>query len=159
MEHVEAFLKHIGLGQYAEVFEDNGYDSLDILFVMDESDFAIFGPYIGMKHGHLQRLQKTVFSMKKECSRAWEKFTADIMGVNVDPNTNNTVTNESAGPAPVVADPAIAVPTKRKDGLNIRRVCKNSKEVRVESLRHSTVQQSSAMRDNKSGGRDRKSVV
>ena len=68
MEHVEAFLKHIGLGQYAQVFEENAYDSLDMFFVMDETDFKIFGPYVGMKPGHLLRLQKTVFRMKNKCA-------------------------------------------------------------------------------------------
>ena len=64
MEHVEAFLEHIGLGQYAQAFEENAYDSLDMFFVMDETDFKIFGPHVGMKPGHLLRLQKTVFRMK-----------------------------------------------------------------------------------------------
>ena len=65
MEHVVEFLKHIGLQQYAGAFFDNGYDSLDIFFVMDEMDFKIFGPYVGMKPGHLKRLQEAVFSMKR----------------------------------------------------------------------------------------------
>ena len=30
MEHVEEFLKHIGLHEYADAFFDNDYDSLDI---------------------------------------------------------------------------------------------------------------------------------
>ena len=34
-------------------------------FVMDEMDFKIFGPYVGMKPGHLKRLQEAVFSMKR----------------------------------------------------------------------------------------------
>ena len=33
MEHVEVFLKHLGLGAYATSFENNGYDSLDMFFV------------------------------------------------------------------------------------------------------------------------------
>ena len=67
MEHVEVFLKHIGLGQCVQVFEENAYDSLEIFFVMDETDFKIFGPHVGMKPGHLLRLQKTVFRMKRKC--------------------------------------------------------------------------------------------
>ena len=102
MEHVEAFLKHIGLGQYAGAFENNGYDSLDMFFVMDDSDFAIFGPYVGMLPGHLQRLRRTVYSMKKECARAWERFCNGPVDSNVGPNANNTVASAGPGLRPAV---------------------------------------------------------
>ena len=75
MEHVEVFLKHIGLGQYVNTFEDNGYDSLDTFFVMDDHDFEIFGPYVKMLPGHLQRLKKQVYAMKKNTSRTARRLT------------------------------------------------------------------------------------
>ena len=59
MEHVAEFLNRIGLGQYTAAFVHNGYDSLDLLFVMDDTDFEIFGPYIGVLPGHLYQLKKT----------------------------------------------------------------------------------------------------
>ena len=40
MEHIEQFLRQLGLHQYAHAFERNGYDSLDILFTpaMDDAE-------------------------------------------------------------------------------------------------------------------------
>jgi len=66
MEHVEVFLNRLGLGQYAPAFEANGYDTLDIIFIMDDDDFERFGPFIGMLPGHLYRLKKAVHGMKNQ---------------------------------------------------------------------------------------------
>ena len=40
-------------------------DTLDIFLVMNELDFKMFAQYVGMKSGHLKRLQNAVFSMKR----------------------------------------------------------------------------------------------
>ena len=184
MEHVEVFLKHIGLGQCAEVFEDNGYDSLDMFFVMDEMDFRIFGPYVGMKPGHLLRLQHTVFRIKKEGGSHAKELVSNMRHSAVriidllSHNGNNGVDEGAAGPAAAVGAAAVngtatavdaatldaawqdavnstvGAPTKRKRGVsNIPHIVASSKQVRVASLRHSTQQGHSAMRDNKSGGK------
>ena len=138
MEHVVEFLKHIGLQQYADVFFDNGYDSLDLFFVMDEMDFKIFGPYVGMKPGHLKRLQEAVFSMKRR---------GDVQVIDLVPQSNE----RDEGIVGSVAA-AAAAPTKRKSsGNNIPHTVPNAKQARIASLRHSTQQGHSAMRDNKSG--------
>jgi hypothetical protein len=168
MEHVAEFLNRIGLGRYIDAFVNNGYDSLDILFVMDDTDFEIFGPYVGMLPGHLHHLKKTVFSLKRNSERVVQRMVSNmrqnavpIVDLNSGPTGNNAVANENVGPvddpavviAAAAAAPAVVAPTKRKGPENIRNICRTSKEVRLESLRHSTQQQSSAMRDNKSGGR------
>ena len=77
MEHVELFLNHIGLGQYAESLLNHAYDSLDIFFTMDDWDFQIFGPYVGMLPGHVQRLKNAVYKMKKASEDARQR---DITG-------------------------------------------------------------------------------
>ena len=107
------FLKHIGLGQYAEAFEDNGYDSLDMFFVMDEMDFRIFGPYVGMKPGHLLRLQHTVFRIKKEGGSHAKELVSNMRHSAVriidllSHNGNNGVDEGAAGPAAAVGAAAV----------------------------------------------------
>ena len=195
MEHVEVFLRHIGLGQYAGVFEDNGYDSLDMFFVMDDMDFQIFGPYIGMKPGHLQRLKHTVFRIKKQGGKHAKELMSNIQHsavriIDLLSHNGNNGNDEGAvdpaaavdatavnGPATAVNGPAVngpaatvdaatldavwqdavnstvGTPTKRKRSASeIPHRLASSKQVRVESLRHSNQQGHSAMRDNKSGG-------
>ena len=102
------FLKHIGLGQYAQAFEEHGYDSLDMFFVMDEYDFQVFGPFVGMKPDHLLRLQKTVFGMKRKCaSRAREMVSSMRHGaVPIIDLTSGDVGAAGAAAAGAAADAA-----------------------------------------------------
>ena len=72
------FLRHIGLENYAGAFEGNGYDSLDMFFVMDDMDFQIFGPYVGMKPGHLLRLKHAVFHIKKQGGNHAKELVSNI---------------------------------------------------------------------------------
>ena len=175
MEHVEVFLNRIGLGQYAQAFEDSGYTSLRVLWNMDAADFAIFGNYVGMLSGHLQLLKTVIFTMKKgarRVSQQTENRQNTVPYLSFGRN-NNAISNGSVGPAndpvgfvhddvsagPTPAATAAAAaavpakPTKRKASHHIQPVCKTSKEVRIQSLQHSTQQLASAMRDNKSGGK------
>ena len=55
---------------------------MNMFFVMDETDFKIFGPHVGMKPDHLLRLQKIVFRVKKKCaSQAREMVSSMRHGV------------------------------------------------------------------------------
>ena len=104
--------------------------------MMDEMDFKIFGPYVGMKPGHWKRLQEAVFSMKRRG------------GVQVIDLV--TLNNESDERIVGCAAATAAAPTKRKSsGNDIPHTVPNSKQTRIVSLRHSTQQGHSAMRDNK----------
>ena len=170
MEHVELFLNHIGLGQCAESLLDHACDSLDIFFTMDDWDFQTFGPHVGMLPGHVQRLKNAVYKMKKASEDARQRDIANTLGDRVPiidlssgPNTNNNPTNDN-GPAAAAAASALTFvsaaehagtsgPTKRKSSDNIPRVVATAKQARLASLRHSTQEGSSAMKDPKSGSR------
>ena len=160
MEDVEQFLSSIHLGQYANAFEESGYDSLGILFVMDDLDFEIFGKYVGVLPGHLTRLKKAINVARKKAQHSMVDLN-DLDGHDaVNLGGSNSCTNSCTGDDTAVAAATAASaegsrPSKRKrEGPNgLPKVCWNSKDVRVVSLRHSTQLGASAMRDNKSGGK------
>ena len=111
MEHVEAFLKSLGLGQYTPAFEGNGYDSLDILFVMDDDDFERFGPFIGMLPGHLYRLKLAVNKMKQSgTSVETELFRVPVIQLPEDTTVTDGET-ENDGPAAAAAAAAAVAAT------------------------------------------------
>jgi len=156
MEHVEVFLNRLGLGQYAPAFEANGYDTLDIIFIMDDDDFERFGPFIGMLPGHLYRLKKAVHGMKNQSTCDSNVSVVPIVQLTAA----DTVANVTAAAAADTTTSTHAVvtpaffPTKRKaPSYDLPEFCDTSKEVRLQSLKHSTQLGSSSMRDNKSSGR------
>jgi len=49
---VAEWLEEIKMGQYAEIFENEGWDSLDAVFTMSQEDLL----EIGVKRGHIRRM-------------------------------------------------------------------------------------------------------
>ena len=160
MEHVESFLNSLGLGQYVPAFESNGYDQLDIIFEHEGEDFDIFGRVIGMLPGHLHRLKKAVQEIQDAGASTPQ---STVPRVPIIPLVGRTTATGHDGPAACAATaacaaaaptPDVVTATKRKrPHHDLPEYCKTAKEVRVESLRHSTALGSSAMRDNSSGKR------
>ena len=68
MEHIEQFLRQLGLHQYAHAFERNGYDSLDILFTpgMDDAEWDRLGPFLNIPRGHILRIRDAVYEEKRK---------------------------------------------------------------------------------------------
>ena len=101
MEHVEHFLKSLGLGQYVPAFENNGYDNLGIILTHDDDDFQRLGPFLGMLPGHLYLLQKAVGELKNpRCVSTINR----VPIIQLDGNT--TTTDGLAEPAAATADVA-----------------------------------------------------
>ena len=161
MEHVELFLNGLGLGQYVPAFENNGYDNLGIILTHDDDDFEYLGPFLGMLPAHLLRLKKAVGEMKNPSCVSTENR---VPIIQLDGNT--TATDGLAQPAAATAEVAAAAaaattctvtatfPTKRKaPRYDLPELCRTHKEVRLESLRHSTLLHSSSMRDNKASSK------
>ena len=133
MEHVEYFLKSLGLGQYPPACEGNGYDDLGIILAHDDDDFDRFGPFIGMSPEHLHRLKEAVRELKNPAAPA---------------------AAATAATAATTYSATATLPTKRKAPRDeLPKFCKSSQAVRLESLRHSTALGSSAMRDNKASSK------
>ena len=68
MEHIEQFLRQLGLHQYVHAFERNGYDSLDILFTpgMDDAEWDRLGPFLNIPRGHILRIRDVVYEEKRK---------------------------------------------------------------------------------------------
>lgn len=52
MEAVRAWLGSVGLGQYADAFEREGYDELELMHDLSESDVDDIVQAVGMRAGH-----------------------------------------------------------------------------------------------------------
>ena len=158
MEHVEVFLNRVGLGQYVPAFEANGYDTLDIIFIMDDDDFERFGPFIGMLPGHLYRLKKAVHGMKNQSTCDSNDSVVPIVQLTAADTVVNAAAAAAAAADTTTSTHAVVTPaffpTKRKaPSYDLPEFCATSKEVRLQSLKHSTQLGSSSMRDNKSSGK------
>ncbi|KAL0079244.1 hypothetical protein J3Q64DRAFT_1259000 [Phycomyces blakesleeanus] len=58
--HVENFLTRSGLGQYNQIFIEEGFDRLDSLFEVTEADLI----QLGVKRGHRRLLQRAIANSK-----------------------------------------------------------------------------------------------
>ncbi|KAI9016426.1 high mobility group box domain-containing protein [Phycomyces nitens] len=54
--HVKDFLSRSGLGQYTQIFIEEGFDRLDSLFEVTEADLI----HLGVKRGHRRLLQRAI---------------------------------------------------------------------------------------------------
>ena len=165
MEEVEAFFNSLGLGEYIPACEHNGYDHMDCILEHDDEDFDILAAHVGMLPGHVFLLKQAVKARKRVLPDAFQVPTITFHRPPDGIGTGGPVTGAAAAAAaattPVVLAAATAaaaavpttvtetLPTKRKaQGHLLTTFCRTTKEVKVESLRHSTALGFSAMRDN-----------
>ena len=68
MEHVRAFLqrKHVDLGQYAQTFEEKGFDSLPYLMALSPKKQRAIAKKITMPEGHIQRFVQSLKGLQQE---------------------------------------------------------------------------------------------
>ena len=165
MEEVEDFFNSLGLGEYIPSCEYNGYDHLGCILEHDDEDLDILASHVGMRPGHLFLLKQAVRQMNGPQTGVPIVARVPIIEFNGPVGTGGPVAGAAtaaAATAPAVAAAAAAatatatetLPTKRKAQDHVLpQFCRTTKEVKIESLRHSTALGHSAMRDNKSSGR------
>lgn len=169
MEEVEAFFNNLGLGEYIPACEYNGYDHLGCILEHDDEDLDILASHVGMRPGHLFLLKQAVKQINGPPTDVPTVARVPIIqfnGARGGIGTGGPVAGAAtaAATAPVVAAAAATatavpaatetLPTKRKaQDHALPQFCRTSKEVKIESLRHSTALGHSAMRCNKSGPR------
>lgn len=94
MEDVKSFLEKYGLLSYSEDFEENGYDDLDVLLSLSESDLNEAMNQIGItKPGHRVKLKNI---LKIEKSKKESPLQTDIAsGSGMNTSTSKTVESSS----------------------------------------------------------------
>lgn len=164
MEEMEEFLRLFDLSQYANVFQDMGYDSLSHLFLMTHKELTDLRQFTRMKPGHFARLlagieQVNVTATPNEASHP--RGSMSQIPASVAPSDVAQLGPIPVGPIPVGPTEIMAArdgvaqsgPNEIDDGPLLQ-VYDNWQKARVASLNHSTNQGCSMMSHNtKSGGK------
>ena len=96
---VSQLLQRAELLQYADAFEEQGYDSLSQLRDITEADFVDLISDVQMKKGHVKRLRKA-------------------LGQEGSANESSTAPAEPKANAPATAGPKLQSRVKRSSRLN-----------------------------------------
>ena len=169
------FLQDAALLEYAEIFEEKGFDSLDHLLEMGQQDLLELKRLTNMKDGHFVRFQSTVKVWRAPATPSTASAPAtpisvgpasvgpiNLGPVDVDPIDMGPA---SMGPASVGPNemgpmgpnhPDVGPVSLSPPKASLRKAYANWAQTRLVSLNYSTQLGCSAMMDNKKSGGRRK---
>ena len=162
MEEMKDFLRLSDLSQYAVVFEEMGYDSVDHLVGMSQKELMVLRQFTKMKPGHFARLLSSIQESRAPATPSEASYPSASMSqipVSDAPSDVAQIGPIEIGPTVLAVRDGVAQIGPNEIGPNevdgpLLKVYDSWKKARVASLNHSTNLGCSAMSDNKkSGGR------
>ena len=162
------FLRLADLSQYAVVFEDMGYDSVNHLLCMSHKELMDLRQITNMKHGHFARLLSSVEEARAPATASEASYPSTSVSSNLEGDSPSDLAQLGpieVGPRVIVA-PRDGVAQSGAAQLGVAQISFELNEVdrpllkeynawalaRVASYNHSTHLSCSAMMDNKSSG-------
>jgi len=162
MEEMKDFLRLSDLSQYAVVFEEMGYDSVDHLVGMSQKELMVLRQFTKMKPGHFARLLSSIQESRAPATPSEASYPSASMSqipVSDAPSDVAQIGPIEIGPTVLAVRDGVVQIGPNEIGPNevdrpLLKVYESWKKARVASLNHSTNLGCSAMSDNKkSGGR------
>ena len=168
MEEMRDFLRICDLSQYATIFEDMGYDSVDHLVGMSQREMVDLRQFTNMKPGHFARLLKSIEEARGPATPSEGSYPS-AASISASPVSDSHSDVTRFGPievGPRVLVPRSAVAQMAQTGPNetgpkevngpLLKIYNAWPEARLVSLNHSTCMGCSTMIDNKKSGGRRK---
>ena len=175
MEEMNDFLQDAALLDYAEIFEEKGYDSLDHLLAMGPQDLLQLQRLTNMKEGHFVRFRSTIKVWQAPATPSAASAPAtpisvgtgemgpidmgpadvgpiDMGPASMGPASVGPIEMGPMGPNHPDVGPVSVLPQK----ASLRKAYANWAQARLVSLNYSTQLGCSAMMDNKKSGGRRK---
>ena len=84
MEEMRDFLRLADLSQYAVVFEDMGYDSVNHLLRMSHKELMDLRQITNMKHGHFARLLSSVEEARAPATASEASYPSTSVSSNLE---------------------------------------------------------------------------
>ena len=165
MEAIKDFLEDAALTNYADIFKEEGFDSLPHLLAMGPSDLSDLKRLTKMKPGHFVRLENTIAVWRGPATPSTASTPSTPMsmgpveGVEMGPEELGppevaVAATGPTGPSVPMAPIEVGPQTLSSLKLTLRKTYKNWAPARLASLNYSTYLGCSVMQDNtKSGGK------
>ena len=154
------FLRLSDLSQYAVVFEEMGYDSVDHLVGMSQKELMVLRQFTKMKPGHFARLLSSIQESRAPATPSEASYPSASMSqipVSDAPSDVAQIGPIEIGPTVLAVRDGVVQIGPNEIGPNevdrpLLKVYDSWKKARVASLNHSTNLGCSAMSDNKKSG-------